>query len=67
VSVKIRARFQKSVHNPVAGMLIRNRLGIDVFGTNTRLEQRELGEFEPGEELEVWFRFDCLLTPRSIH
>jgi len=65
VSVRIRARFQKSALNPVAGILIRNRLGIDVFGTNTRVEQRDLGSFEPGEELEVSFRFDCLLTAQE--
>jgi len=65
VCAKVRARFQRSVQNPVAGILIRNRLGIDVFGTNTRLEQRELGGFEPGEELEVSFQFDCLLTAQE--
>jgi lipopolysaccharide transport system ATP-binding protein len=62
VAVKVRARFLKAVDEPVVGLLIRNRLGIDVFGTNTRLEQRSLGRFEAGEELEVTFRFDCLLT-----
>jgi lipopolysaccharide transport system ATP-binding protein len=62
VTVKVRARFLRAVDEPVVGLLIRNRLGIDVFGTNTRLEQRSLGRFEAGEELEVTFRFDCLLT-----
>jgi lipopolysaccharide transport system ATP-binding protein len=65
VEVKVRARFLRAVSNPVAGILIRNRLGIDVFGTNTRLLQQGLGNFEPGQELEVTFRFDCLLTQQE--
>jgi lipopolysaccharide transport system ATP-binding protein len=43
-------------------MLIRNRLGMDVFGTNTRLENIELGDFASGEELTVQFELDCLLA-----
>jgi hypothetical protein len=35
---------------------------MDVFGTNTRLERVELGQFEPGESLEVDFEIDCLLA-----
>jgi lipopolysaccharide transport system ATP-binding protein len=58
----VRARFEAPVDEPVVGMLIRNRLGVDVFGTNTRVEGRRLGRFQASEELEVEFRFDCLLT-----
>jgi lipopolysaccharide transport system ATP-binding protein len=54
--------FDGASANPIVGMLIRNRLGVDVFGTNTRLEQQALGNFEPGDELEISFRFRCLLT-----
>ena len=62
VRVRIRARFFKDVEEPVAGMLIRNRLGIDVFGTNTRVEGRRLGLVRAGETLEIEFGFDCLLA-----
>jgi len=31
-------------------ILIRTRIGIEVYGTNTRLEQVELGDFQPGDE-----------------
>ena len=65
VAVRVRARALKRLRNPVVGILIRNRLGIDVFGTNTRLQQKDFGEFEPGQELEVTFRFDCLLTEQE--
>jgi lipopolysaccharide transport system ATP-binding protein len=62
VCVRLRARFAAGVDGPIAGILIRNRLGIDVFGTNTRVEGLDLGSFRAGEILEVDFRFDCLLT-----
>jgi hypothetical protein len=62
VTVRVRVRFEREVDEPVLGILIRNRLGIDVFGTNTRIEQRRLGSFHSGDVLELDFRFDCLLT-----
>ena len=62
ISVRIRAVFRDAVENPVLGILIRNRIGMDVFGTNTRLEQIELGRFEPGETVELEFELDCLLS-----
>jgi len=60
--LRVRAAFLKAVSNPVIGILIRNRIGMDIFGTNTRLERAELGDFEPGEEIEVEFELDCLLS-----
>jgi lipopolysaccharide transport system ATP-binding protein len=62
VTVEIGARFQTAVSNPMVGMLVRNRLGIEVFGTNTRLEGIELGEFGTGDLLTVRFSFRCNLT-----
>ncbi len=62
IILRIRASFQKAVANPVVGILIRNRIGMDIFGTNTRVERAELGDFEPGEEIEVEFELDCLLS-----
>lgn len=62
IIVRVRAAFQKPVSNPVVGILIRNRIGMDIFGTNTRLERADLGDFEAGEEIEVEFELDCLLS-----
>jgi len=62
IILRIRATFQKVVTNPVVGILIRNRIGMDIFGTNTRLERADLGDFEPGEQIEVEFELDCLLS-----
>ncbi|MGI8745546.1 MAG: ABC transporter ATP-binding protein [Bryobacteraceae bacterium] len=60
--IRVRAVFNRDVTDPVIGILIRNRIGMDVFGTNTRLEQIPLGRFEAGEQIEVEFELDCLLT-----
>ena len=62
VTIRVRARADKSLESPVVGVLIRNRLGIDVFGTNTRIEGVDLGQVGAGEAFEVEFTFDCLLT-----
>lgn len=62
VTVCVRARAERDLENPVVGLLIRNRLGIDVFGTNTRVEGVHMGRVQSGEIFEVEFHFDCLLT-----
>jgi len=60
--VRVQAIFREAVSSPVVGILVRNRIGMDVFGTNTRLEHVSLGDFNPGEKLEVEFELDCLLS-----
>jgi lipopolysaccharide transport system ATP-binding protein len=62
VSIRVRAAARRDLEDPVVGVLIRNRLGIDVFGTNTRIEGIDLGNIPAGEMFEVEFTFDCLLT-----
>jgi ABC-type polysaccharide/polyol phosphate transport system ATPase subunit len=60
--IRITAVFHQAVQDPVVGVLIRNRIGMDVFGTNTRLEGIHLGEFAPGETMQIDFELDCLLS-----
>ncbi len=62
VTVRVRMRFETDVERPIVGILIRNRLGIDVFGTNTRIEGKDLGSFRRGESVEIDFHFECRLT-----
>jgi lipopolysaccharide transport system ATP-binding protein len=62
MKIRVRAEFDRRMDNPVVGILIRNRVGIDVFGTNTRIEGIELGCFQAGDALEVDFLLDCLLS-----
>ena len=63
--VRVRCVFHQAKADPMVGILIRNRIGMDVYGTNTRVEQVKLGEFEAGDELELEFRFDCWLGPQQ--
>jgi lipopolysaccharide transport system ATP-binding protein len=64
VVVRVRCRFHRAIADPMVGILIRTRIGMDVYGTNTRLEHAELGGFQPGDELEVDFAIECWLTPQ---
>ena len=59
------ARFLRRVECTVVGLLVRNRLGIDVYGTNTKLQGHSFGLLEAGQSLEVSFRFDCLFTEQE--
>ena len=65
VTVRVRSLFRRPKSGPMVGILIRTRIGMDVYGTNTRLEQVELGDFAAGDELETQFSFDCWLTPQE--
>jgi ABC-type polysaccharide/polyol phosphate transport system ATPase subunit len=62
ITIHVEAEFTRDVENPVFGLLIRNRLGMDVYGTNTRVEQIELGRFAKGDTIEVIFAMKCHLT-----
>lgn len=62
VTIRIRARFHAASQEPVVGLLIRNRLGLDVYGTNSRIEEIDLGKFQAGELLELDFNFECWLV-----
>ncbi|TAN32024.1 ABC transporter ATP-binding protein [Patescibacteria group bacterium] len=55
VTVAIRAMFFEAIEDPTVGMLIRDRLGLDVFGTNTFHFGHRLGAFVSGEVLEIEF------------
>jgi lipopolysaccharide transport system ATP-binding protein len=63
VTIRMRTIFRRRVA-PMVGILIRNRIGMEIYGTNTRIEQVELGDFEAGEVLDIDFQFECWLTPQ---
>jgi ABC-type polysaccharide/polyol phosphate transport system ATPase subunit len=65
VTVRVQARFHRAVSDPMVGILVRTRIGMDVYGTNTRIEHTDLGDFEAGQLLEVDFRIECWLTPQQ--
>ncbi len=65
VTVTATLTFRETVENPVAGMLIRSRIGMSVYGTNTELEQAPIGTRRAGETARVEFEFRCDLCPQD--
>lgn len=63
VAVRVTVRYAAAVGNPVVGILIRTRIGLNVYGTNTELERIEAGPVAPGDMLRVTYRFRCELCP----
>lgn len=64
-TVRVRVRYQANVEDPVVGIMIRTRIGFEVYGTNTELERVALGPVMAGESRTVDFRFACQLCPQS--
>jgi ABC-type sulfate/molybdate transport systems ATPase subunit len=63
--VKVRVRFAAAVVDPVIGIMIRTRIGLNVYGTNTELEKLCLGPRAAGDTIEVVFAFRCELCPEE--
>ncbi len=61
--VRVTVQFREAVADPVIGILIRTRIGLNVYGTNTELENLKLGPRNAGDELRVSFTFRCELCP----
>ncbi len=66
-TIRVRAKFAKASEKPMVGMLIRNRLGVDVYGTNTKVEQMALGDFAAGDVLEIQIRAGLPAEPGGIY
>ena len=62
VTVRVVVRFYQPHPDPVVGIMIRNRLGVDIYGTNTDLEKIKFGPCARGEVVEVTCSFACWLT-----
>jgi lipopolysaccharide transport system ATP-binding protein len=61
--VKVRVRFREAVADPVVGIMIRTRIGLNVYGTNTELERLKVGPCAAGEMRELTYAFRCELCP----
>ena len=61
VYVRLRFVFHRDVERPVCGFMIRNRHGLNVYGTNTEQRGLELGAARRGDVLEATFAFNCWL------
>lgn len=61
-TVEVTALANAALASCVVGILVRNRLGIDIFGTNTRIERLRIGPFDKGDQFIVRFAFECILS-----
>ena len=62
---RTRVVFHADLENPVFGFFIRNRHGIHLYGTNTKVQGMSFGRVGRGEILEVTFSFKAWLAPDS--
>jgi lipopolysaccharide transport system ATP-binding protein len=63
--VRVSVKFQHAVADPVVGILIRSRIGLNVYGTNTELERLKFGPCSPGDAMRLNFSFRCDLCPQE--
>ncbi|HUA22290.1 MAG TPA: Wzt carbohydrate-binding domain-containing protein [Bryobacteraceae bacterium] len=61
--IRLAVRYREPVDEPVIGILIRTRIGLEVYGTNTELEKVNTGNNAAGDVLQISFRFRCDLCP----
>ncbi len=64
-TIRVTVKFNAPVDQPVIGIMIRTRIGFEVYGTNTELERLTLGPVAAGQTLRVSFQFPCLLCPQE--
>lgn len=65
MAVAVCVQYEQAVENPVVGIMIRTRIGFEVYGTNTELEAVAVGPVMSGDVRTVRFRFHCALCPQS--
>jgi hypothetical protein len=62
-TVRVTVRYHDAVEQPVIGIMIRTRIGLEVYGTNTELEKVNTGTCTAGSRMQVEFAFRCDLCP----
>jgi lipopolysaccharide transport system ATP-binding protein len=63
MAVRVAVRFAAGIEDPVVGIMVRTRIGLNVYGTNTELERVLVGPVAGGDLVRVTFRFRCELCP----
>jgi lipopolysaccharide transport system ATP-binding protein len=65
VTLCVRARIHQPLERLVLGYMIKDRLGQQIYGTNTHHMEMPLQDLQAGEEAEFRFRFPLNLGPGS--
>lgn len=63
VHLRVRVIFNEDVEDPVYGFILRNRHGINLYGTNTYVQGLRSGLIKRGEQVETTFTFNSWLAP----
>ena len=63
VQLRMHVVFNDELLDPVYGFIIRNRHGIHLYGTNTRVQGIRGGLSKRGARVETTFSFNCWLAP----
>jgi len=63
VHLRMRVVFREDIEDPVYGFVIRNRHGINLYGTNTIIQGIRPGLVKRGQRVETTFSFNCWLAP----
>ena len=63
VDLRVQVIFHENIVDPVYGFIIRNRHGIHLYGTNTRVQGIRGGLSKAGTRTETTFSFNCWLAP----
>lgn len=61
--IRVSVQFAHPVDDPVIGILIRTRIGLNVYGTNTELENLHFGPALAHNAYRLDFAFRCELCP----
>jgi lipopolysaccharide transport system ATP-binding protein len=59
----VKVVFHEDLEDPVYGFVIRNRHGINLYGTNTKVHGLKPGLIKRGEQVETVFTFNSWLAP----
>ena len=60
-TVKVKVVFEEHVNEPIVALSIKDRMGVEITGTNTMFEKIPTGDFEKGDVLTVTFTQNMFL------
>ena len=63
VHLRLRVVFNEDLEDPVYGFILRNRHGINLYGTNTQVQGLRSGLIKRGVQVETTFTFNSWLAP----
>jgi ABC-type polysaccharide/polyol phosphate transport system ATPase subunit len=61
IRLAMSVEFDRAVTDPIFGVMIRNRFGVEMFGTNTHLRQDPVPSFGAGDSAMVRFELPMML------